>query len=58
MIDVLIASYLGALVAWGLQDYAELSFLAANALAAPVTAGAWRVLASASARRSGDAAPI
>lgn len=47
MIDVLIASYLGAAVSWVLQDHAGLSFWAANALAAPVTIGAWTALAKA-----------
>jgi hypothetical protein len=45
MIDVLIAAYLGAVVAWVLQDHAGISFLMANMFAAPVTVGAWRALA-------------
>jgi hypothetical protein len=44
MINFLIASYFGTVVAWWLQDPAGLSFLIANGLAAPATIAAWAAL--------------
>lgn len=47
MVDIVIASYLGAALAWVLQDHTGMSFLMANMLAAPITVAAWTILSRA-----------